>query len=187
MFVCLCVCVFPSPGRIVALIVVIFGTRILCRPGKVIGYQKILSLASLAHAAQKKRAAGLQQPVRLLYRSVSVCVLVCVSPSPGRIVAPIVVIFGTRVLCRPGKVIGYQKILSLASLAHAAQKKRAAGLSSHSFAPIGVKIATRLLCHPAKILSRASLRSLTPLRKSAPRASEASKTSARSARVAPQG
>ena len=79
---------------------------------------------------------------------------VCVSPSPGRIVAPIVVIFGTRVLCRPGKVIGYQKILSLA---HAAQKKRAAGLSSHSFAPIGVKIATRLLCHPAKILSRASL------------------------------
>ena len=65
--------------------------------------------------------------------------------------------FCTRVLCRPGKVIGYQKILSLASLAHAAQKKRAAGLSSHSFAPIGVKIATRLLCHPAKILSRASL------------------------------
>ena len=38
-----------------------------------------------------------------------VCVFVCVSPSPGRIVAPIVVIFGTRVLCRPGKVIGYQK------------------------------------------------------------------------------
>ena len=99
-----------------------------------------------------------------------VCLCVCVFPSPGRIVAPIVVIFGTRVLCRPGKVIGYQKILSLASLAHAAQKKRAAGLSSHSFAPIGVKIATRLLCHPAKILSRASLRSLTPLRKSAPRA-----------------
>ena len=70
LFVCLCVCVFPSPGRIVAPIVVIFGTRVLCRPGKVIGYQKILSLASLAHAAQKKRAAGLQQPVRLLYRSV---------------------------------------------------------------------------------------------------------------------
>ena len=103
-----------------------------------------------------------------------VCLCVCVFPSPGRIVAPIVVIFGTRVLCRPGKVIGYQKILSLASLAHAAQKKRAAGLSSHSFAPIGVKIATRLLCHPAKILSRASLRSLTPLRKSAPRARERS-------------
>ena len=69
-FVCLWVCVYPSPGRIVAPIVVIFGTRVLCRPGKVIGYQKILSLASLAHAAQKKRAAGLQQPVRLLYRSV---------------------------------------------------------------------------------------------------------------------
>ena len=56
--------------RVRAPIVVIFGTRVLCRPGKVIGYQKILSLASLAHAAQKKRAAGLQQPVRLLYRSV---------------------------------------------------------------------------------------------------------------------
>ena len=111
---------------------------------------------------------------------------VCVYPSPGRIVAPIVVIFGTRVLCRPGKVIGYQKILSLASLAHAAQKKRAAGLSSHSFAPIGVKIATRLLCHPAKILSRASLAHAAQ-KKRAARASEASKTSARSARVAPQG
>ena len=61
--------------------------------------------------------------VKSYYERTSVCLFVCLFvglfvamfPSPGRIVAPIVVIFGTRVLCRPGKVIGYQKILSLAS------------------------------------------------------------------------
>ena len=157
---------------------------------KCFAYQNILVNVRRPHMGTHG-LNGLREGISSYYERTSVCLFVClcvcVFPSPGRIVAPIVVIFGTRVLCRPGKVIGYQKILSLASLAHAAQKKRAAGLSSHSFAPIGVKIATRLLCHPAKILSRASLRSLTPLRKSAPRASEASKTSARSARVAPQG
>ena len=127
------------------------------------------------------------------YESTSVCVFVCVFPSPGRIVAPIVVIFGTRVLCRPGKVIGYQKILSLASLAHAAQKKRAAGLQQ----PVRLlyrSVWRREAPHTSKLMSRrrgvsraAPTRRRRVTRAPRARASEASKTSARSARVAPQG
>ena len=59
------VCVFPSPGRIVAPIVVIFGTRVLCRPGKVIGYRERSSLRSRERSEQNECAKRTSSPAGL--------------------------------------------------------------------------------------------------------------------------
>ena len=61
-----------------------------------------------------------------------VCGFVGLYPSPGRIVAPIVVIFGTRVLCRPGKVIGYRTRLCRVTRRRYAAKPRHAAPQARS-------------------------------------------------------